>query len=391
MPVGNRTSLRPTDDQGQFRIFGLSPGSYYISALSGAFAEGSESGGFAPTYYPGTPQASAAQPVSVGVGQQVTELTFQLTPARMARLSGRMLDGESKPVPSGTVTLSLADRAGVPDFFITRTITRPDGSFVLRNVPPGPYTIQGFGRQTAAAGNLGASEFGSLGVTVDGEDHDNLVLSVKKGASLRGRIVAREPGAAFNPRNLSIAALPIEFDSAPVGGGPAPSVINEDGSFEVSNLSGQRLVRVSLRTPGWALDRITRRGTDITDTPLDFRNGDIDDVEIVVTNRIAVVMGGVTDDHGSKISNYAVVLFATNREKWTDRSRFIMLGRPTQDGQFKVEGVPPDEYFAVALPTAPGTRWQDPEFLERLSLLATRFFVSEGEARAITLPIRELR
>ena len=77
MPAGRGDS---TDDQGAFRLFGLQPGDYLVSAtlrnemgmsLDLRTGSGVEQG-YAPTYYPGTPTASDAQRVTVAAGQEVT-------------------------------------------------------------------------------------------------------------------------------------------------------------------------------------------------------------------------------------------------------------------------------------------------------------------------------
>src|ERR1017187_8251088 len=83
-----------TDDKGQFRIFGLAPGDYYVSALSGAFADATAAGGFAVTFFPGTVSANAAQPVTAPPGRDAANVNFSLTPASMARIAGTLVDGD---------------------------------------------------------------------------------------------------------------------------------------------------------------------------------------------------------------------------------------------------------------------------------------------------------
>jgi hypothetical protein len=370
-------------------VYGLAPGTYYVSALAGAFAEQAETGGFAPTYYPGTTDVASAQPVKLALGQQL-DLTFPLVPARMARISGRVIDASGKPVSRATLTLSTSDRLGVSVFNITRGRAEADGTFVFRNVPPGGFTLQAFGAQVAAAGNLGAAEFGWLPITVDGEDQNGLTVEVSAGSSLKGRFTTEDLSVPFDPKaaGVRVSAFPIEFDSAPVGGGPSPFTLNEDGTFELLNLSGRRVLRVSTRSQEWALSRITRQGRDITDEIIEFTDGDIGDVEVVLTNRVTSIGGAVSDEKGNRISDYAVVVFATDAAKWTDRSRFIALGRPDQDGTFTVRGLPPDEYFAVALTGTQGSEWQDPDFLKVLQDRATRFFLGEGEQKNLALTLR---
>ena len=78
MPVaqGDRS-----DDTGAFRVYGLPPGDYYVSARSDGMtpmmmpdarlATGDSDQGYAPTYYPGTPSPADAERVTVAVGQEV--------------------------------------------------------------------------------------------------------------------------------------------------------------------------------------------------------------------------------------------------------------------------------------------------------------------------------
>ncbi len=67
-----------TDDRGEFRLFSLMPGEYIVDAsvrstaslLSASTNPNSPVEGFQPTYYPGTPNAAEAQPISLGVARK---------------------------------------------------------------------------------------------------------------------------------------------------------------------------------------------------------------------------------------------------------------------------------------------------------------------------------
>lgn len=387
LPLGNPRNTQPTDDKGRYRVSGLAPGDYYVTALSGVFTEQNETGGFAPTYYPGTMDAAGAKPVRVAFGQDVTNLSFALVPARMARVSGVIVDAAGLPT-SATIVLAVSDRAGAVGFNLARAVADRAGTFVLRNVPPGVYTIQAFG--PSATGALGQSPFGWLPVTTNGEDVSGLMIKVAPGVKARGQFAfegAPAPAAARS-QEFRVSPRPVEFDSAPVvGGGPPPYMLREDWTFEVGNMSGLRVIRADVSSPGWSLKRITLNGRDVTDTPLDFSRGDIDDLEIVLTSRGASVSGGVTNPDGTPSSNYSVVIFAADRSRWTFPSRFVALGRPNQDGRFNVRGLPPHDYKVVALTGVEGTEWQDPEFLEKAWYVAAPLSLSEGENKTIELTL----
>lgn len=390
---GAASVSRPSDDRGRYRIKGLAAGEYVVVALSGAFANEMAVGGFAPTYYPGTTDAGAATPVTIAFGSDTTGTTFALEPAKTFTVSGAMVDADGKPLAGhGNVWLATPDRLQRMDFLMARALTSPDGRFVLRNVPQGQYTLQGFGPPPSdyrGPGNLGAMTFGWLPMTVGDGDLDDVVLTVTGGTSLRGRIVLDDPAVAPpKPDQVRVTAVPVEFDSAPMAGGPPPSETHDDWTFEVSRMSGVRRIFVTVQAPTWALKKIALNDLDVTDSPLDFRARSVEGVQVVLTPKVSRVGGAVSDDKGS-IADYAVVIFASDPTKWIDRSRFVVLARPTQQGRFEVRGLPPEDYLAVALPNVVGSEYMDPEFLQQLRRLAVSFTLGEGEVRTLDLMLKK--
>ena len=81
-----------TDDTGAFRLYGLAPGDYYVSATlrANTFDSSADASGYAATYYPGTGNVAEAQRVSVGAGEELT-IGFSLLPVRLVRVSGTVV------------------------------------------------------------------------------------------------------------------------------------------------------------------------------------------------------------------------------------------------------------------------------------------------------------
>jgi hypothetical protein len=286
-----------------------------------------------------------------------------------------------------SVTLKSPDSRGLSGFITLAAKTDADGSFVFRAIPPGTFMLQA---QVVVGipseSNLAAAQFGWLPVVVDGADQEELTIRVATGRSLKGRVVSDDSsGAPLNPREVSVTAHPVEFDFAPAGAGPPAFSIEDDGTFEVKNLSGHRLIRVSVRNPGWMLQRVTRLGSDITDEVIDFTKDDLDDVEVLVTNRVTSISGRVNDEKAKPVSACSVLIFAADRGKWGEHSRFIHLATASHDGSFSVRGLPPEDYFAIAIPATQVTPWQDPDFLRSLEQSATRLLLGDGEVKTLTL------
>lgn len=389
MPLSGSTPGSTTNDQGRFRIANLSPGSYYVTALAGVFADPNAPGGFAPTFHPGTPQVGVAMPVAVGSGQQVSGIDFTLVPVPTVALSGRFVDGGGQPVPRANYMFMAHDSTGASALAIVRGLADGDGRFALRNVPAGRYTIQAFGRPEGG-GNLGKAPFGWLTVSVADRDVSDLEVRIVPGTKAAGRIVL-EGGQSvpLAPKQVVVLPRPVEFESAPIAGGPPNFEVRDDWTFQVDNMSGLRVVRASVASPGWAVKRIMLRGQDVIDTPLDFATSDVNDLEVVLTTNVSTLSGSVTDATGAPVADCSVVVFAVDQARWTYPSRYIALARPNQAGQFRVAGLPAASYVAVALRSVEGGQGEDPEFLEQIRALGTVVFILEGQSQAVELKLAE--
>jgi hypothetical protein len=119
------------------------------------------------------------------------------------------------------------------------------------------------------------------------------------------------------------------------------------------------------------MKRATLEGRDVTDTALDLREHDVNDLEIVLSLRTAKVTGTVTGPDGQPVSDFNVVIFAQDEAKWTAWSRYVAFVRPGSQDTFTVSGLPEGAYVAVALGTTVNGEWQDPACLRQQRLSAS--------------------
>jgi hypothetical protein len=144
------------------------------------------------------------------------------------------------------------------------------------------------------------------------------------------------------------------------------------------------LIRVSELPPSWTVKAVRLEGADITDQEIDFGEG-VRQVEVVLTDRVSQVRGSVVERTGRPVAGGSVIVFADNSALWGESSRHVRETRSARDGGFEFAGLPPGDYLAVAIENLPVRAWMNPDVLNRLRPLATRFHLEEGGERVVSL------
>src|SRR5206468_1759636 len=105
---------QPTDDLGRYRLAGLEPGEYIVSAAVGQIDMRTplvDLPGYGTTYFPGTSNPAEAQRVVVGRSQDVLGIDFPIVRVKTARVSGRAVDPNGEPITGG-IALTPSRRSG---------------------------------------------------------------------------------------------------------------------------------------------------------------------------------------------------------------------------------------------------------------------------------------
>jgi hypothetical protein len=392
--VSGRRQLGPigrvvmTNDIGEYRLFGLAPGQYFLSATLRAANSADVStdrSGYAPTYYPGTASLADAQRLTIGVGQTMNEVNLVLVPARLARVSGTAVDSDGKPLPGGLVGMVLANSgAGLAGLAITQM--RPDGSFALSNVAPGEYTIRAVVPQTALPPGT-SQELISARITVEGDDISGFRLAGVKSSNVSGKVVFDQASTDKTPATaLQLTMVPEIPD--PLGPGGLAKV-NDDLTFDARVQPGRHFVRLGAQSKDVMLKAVRLNGDDVTDTGVEFRAAeDVAGLEVELTRQIGQLAGTATDEQGKPTKEYSVIVFPRASDHWTiPASRYFGNSRPDQDGRFLVRGLPAGEYYAIALDYIEPGAGTDPEFLERVHSKAQSFSLRAGESKTLDLKL----
>jgi protocatechuate 3,4-dioxygenase beta subunit len=210
-----------TNDIGEYRVTGLTPGEYFIAASPRAMGFGGPgatsttgNGGGAltatTTYYPGTADQVGAQAITVAAGAEVSNIVFTLQSVPSYRVSGIVVDENGAPIARAMVMLMNDPRSGM--MFMGpggNAQTGDDGRFSIGDVTPGTYRLNasvpmmmtsggGIGASSVVTG--GGSSFSSWSVSSGGvtttvnatpqQPQEVVVMD----ADVRGvRVVARRP------------------------------------------------------------------------------------------------------------------------------------------------------------------------------------------------------
>jgi Carboxypeptidase regulatory-like domain len=373
-----------TDDLGRFRLYGLAPGEYIITAEARGWGgppveEPSE--GFAVTHFPSALDEAEAVRVRVGAAD-VGDLDIVLVRTRTFRVTGTIVDSRGAPVQPHGAQLIRANGAGSSGSMSNDQ----SGRFTIRDVVPGEYrfvvrpvSMGPNGPQVPA----GSREYANVPLTVV-SDVEDLVVVTRPGVSITGRITFPDGPPPKPLSGLRVFAPPSE--RSPFGSNDT-AVVGPDLAFKLDDLVDKRLIRLGGLPPTYAVQAVMLGQADITDTPVEFKQEDNKHLEIVVFSRASTLEGTVVNEKGAPAESATIFMIPEEKASWNRGSPRLRIGGTRKAGQFSISGVLPGRYHVIALPADSVTFSFDagPEFFEPLTREATVLVINADEKRTVDL------
>jgi hypothetical protein len=346
-----------TDENGVYRIGGLSSGKYTVrSASRGDLlggppeirTDGTTEVHNAATYYPGVLTSKEAGKIDVRAGTETPGADIRLVRVPFVRVSGRVVD---MPADAQPEIMIMRGQSG------TGTRMKRDGTFVLWRLDPGKYTLSANwqapnGEQVRTVG---------VPIEVAGSNIDNIELRVVPNFDISGRLEFEDDEAKQIPKpdgpdqggdehriNLN--------GGGAFGEGEATAAIDANGAFQLKKVAaGKYRVQVS-----WGTDYIksVRLGSTTTDgAALDLMRGSGGaDLSVLMGAANSSISGTVQDSKGPAAGVIVVLVPAAHdadEETDDDFTGFddnAKYSGTKPDGSYSFDHVAPGDYQIVAVP-----------------------------------------
>lgn len=338
-----------TDDRGQYRIFGLRAGEYYIKAVDQyepilQMGSGNEwamhqalGSQYAAVYYPGVTQISQAQTVSLSSGQEA-QADFAMRRIKAVNISGRVISVDGT---SGSVSVYLEELAGT-DFGINQGATADaKGEFKIKGVAPGSYFLHAQQHSSAET-----SYHATQKIEVGSDNIDSITLALGRGLTISGR-VQRSGSGSVRFERIFIQLVAHDDPSAYAG-----TRVKQDGSFQLTDVpNGTFEFLINGLDENWYLKSVRSGTDDLLAKGLEVESGEsVGTIQVVVSNSAAELAGSVTQDDKPIIG--ARVRLTPDPETQFNRFR-SGTAFTDQSGHFSFIGLAPGQYRVIAKASDP--------------------------------------
>jgi hypothetical protein len=379
--------LVPTNDLGEYRLFGLKPGRYFVSAkykpglhIVGR-GEVQEDAGedsrpeFMPIYYPSSPDPARASTITLKAGEEIPAVEILFRPVTTFRVRGRVYNMVAGRRSNTGVILQLEQRnsnvaSGSPDH--QSIVENPDGSFEIAGVLPGSYTLSAFwfedGRRYQARQYL---EVGNANV-------ESANLTIMPGIAVSGRIVW-DGKTSMDRDELLVSIAPA--DSRISFNGPARVMGN---SFVLKDVfDGTYRLGVIGQSKDCYVKSIRYGSSDVLEDGFTVFRGTQASLEVTISSRGSRVQGAVADKDNLPVTGVWVVMVPDEAHR--DQSRLYQKAATDQYGHYLLRGIAPGDYKMFCWDEVEDGAWEDTDFLKAFEDRGQKISFQEGDAKTLDI------
>jgi len=378
-------ALVPTNDLGEYRLFGLKPGRYFISAK---FKPGSHVIGrgelreeevedsrpeFMPIYYRNSPDPAGASTITLRAGEEIPAVEILLRPVSTFRVRGRVYNMVAGRRSNIGAIVQLEQRNsnvawGAPDR--QAVLENSEGPFEIAGVLPGSYTLSAYwfdeGRRYLARQSI---EVGNANV-------EGVSLAIASGIQIYGRIVW-DGKPSLDRDELLVNIVPtdsrISFD--------APARVRGSAFILKDVFEGTYRLGVRGQSKDCYIKSVHYGASDALESGFSVFRGTQPSLEVTISSQGARVQGSVTDKDKLPLTGVWVVLVPDEARR--DQSRLYQRVATDQYGHYLLRGIAPGDYKIFCWDEVEDGAWEDPDFLKTYEDRGQKVSLAEADAQTV--------
>src|SRR5690349_7932098 len=367
---------RFTDDRGVYRIYGLTPGTYIVSAGGASrFFGGYATAGFdqdVATYAPSSTRDTAME-VTVRSGEEAAaDIQYRGEPGHAVSGNVSGVPQPAGPSTFGSANINITDVKNRTLLISVVASSINDYAFVAYGLADGEYEL--VAQTFSQTRDIRASE--PKRIKVQGADVTGVNLSVAPLPGISGRVVLDTTFAAECVKHRETAlqetivfARREKQTAKSAEGNPnsndqvamifanqiADAVADAKGEFTLRNLhAGTYRLNITLPNSGWYVKSFTRtvnpRTTDsrLVSDGVTLSNQSVSGLNVTLSEGAATIRGAVVTAEGKMVKDRLLVYLVPVEKDSTSNLLRYFETRSEPDGRFELRNIPPGEYFAVA-------------------------------------------
>ena len=418
-----------TDDRGEYRLFWLPPGRYFVSAIGPKMPEyittevlndvrgdffsayqtflptfyysnpvapipqprtaAQETELYIPVYFPGARDPHAASPIEVRSAATAAGIDITVQRVRKHRIHGTVIDNRTGAASQDFQPWRVDDPPSYIEddaLSISSTnlpvpaIRRPAGEFEMRDVISGKYVLiaQCNSPNCRQSGEMS----GRVAVEVRDADLESVVIPVMPGLNVTGHIRIEGRKEPKDEADLTKLEVQLRTDPHVPLLGIQEQAPAADGSFTLKSVpAGDYRVLVDSLPNGFYIQSIRLGGEDLLNDGLHIDRQPDGHIEIVVGTTPGALNGTVRDEKRQPIPNVRVVLVPSRR----NRIDLFKTARTGESGEFRFESIPPGDYKLFAWEDIEDGAWLDPDVIELYESRGTAVAVRPASDQTVTV------
>jgi protocatechuate 3,4-dioxygenase beta subunit len=379
-----------TNDLGEFRIFGLEPGRYYVSAEMPTWdhvvgdreysvsERSAGERGYAKIFYPSAMDAASASNIYVKGGEEISSVDILMKEVTVYRVRGK-IQYLFPHRGTGDTQLAVARRNQPDDWVGVQLVVKADSSFEIPELAPGEYTVTAFFSDQ--------EKFYSTEEDVDvvNADVDYLNLVIGPGVDIPGHLLW-DGRPSFEGERATIYLAP-EESGVILRGGEAH--VEENGQFTAKELpQGTFRISVGGLSKDCYIKQIQFGEHVLPDNVLHARRGVTGPLDITISSKGAHLQGIVANDESLPVAGVWVVAVPEESKR---ALRYLYKSVTTdQYGSYDLRGIAPGKYMIFAWDGVALGEWEDPEFLKTNGAKGVTVEMNDGDKKSADLQLIQL-